>query len=284
MAFTALIVPESLSKERQMIAREKWDEEIHRLGYKKWMISQLNIFKPLNVLWPRGAGSSLQLRKNLLLLASIDTMMFGIAMGTSQIILIYARKQFHFTAVDSAAFLSTVNVVRVSALLLVLPLLTRVFRGPASARMESKGHRGSDRLDVGIIRIAVILDLIGYLGYAIAPTGAILVVAGMVASLGGIGSPTLSSSMTKHIPSDRTGQVLGASGLLHALARVVAPVIFNLIYAKTVAVYPGIVFFCLASIFVVVFVLSWGVKPHVFWDESKTEPEEEDRRAGETLS
>ena len=94
-----------------------------------------------------------------------------------------------------------------------------------------------------------------------------MIASGMTAALGGIGPPTLQSSMTKHIPADRTGQILGAAGLLHALARVVAPIIFNLIYSRTVATYAGVVFICLASVFVIVFILSWFVKPGVYFDE-----------------
>ena len=89
-----------------------------------------------------------------------------------------------------------------------------------------------------------------------------MILAGMVASFGGIGSPTLQSALTKHIPSDRTGQMLGATGLLHALARVVAPTIFNLIYSQTVGIFTQAVFVCLASVFVLASIMSWFVKPN----------------------
>jgi hypothetical protein len=118
-----------------------------------------------------------------------------------------------------------------------------------------------DLLDINVIRATVLFDLAGYIGYAFAPTTGIMFLSGMFASLGGIGPPTLQSALTQHIPADKTGQVLGASGLLHALARVVAPTVFNLIYSKTVGIYAGIVFICLASIFVVCFVFSWFLKP-----------------------
>lgn len=260
--FILFAVPESLSKERQLIAREKRRFAQEETANDDWYttIKNYNPFEPLWVLRPTGEGSSAALRKNLFVLAAIDTMMFGVAMGTLQIIIIYAEYRFGWTAVNSSMYLSAVNICRVLGLVIVLPLLTRVFRGPQQA--QSKGHKGSDMLDIWIIRGAIVFDLLGYIGYAFTPSGAIMVVSGMIASLGGIGSPTLQSSLTKHIPADRTGQVLGASGLLHALARVVAPTIFNIIYSQTVAVYAGIVFICLASIFIVVFVLSWFLRPH----------------------
>ncbi|KIW38240.1 uncharacterized protein PV06_09223 [Exophiala oligosperma] len=264
--FITLFVPESLSKERQMLAREKRRDK-RASTPRKDLVTKLrnyNLFKPLWVLRPTGEGTSPALRKNLFVLAAIDTMMFGVAMGTMQIIIIYAEYRFGWTAVDSSMFLSAVNVCRVLCLVLLLPLLTRIFRGPAPGGASSAGHKGADMLDINIIRGSILFDLIGYLGYALTPSGAIMVLGGMIASLGGIGSPTLQSALTKHIPADRTGQVLGASGLLHALARVVAPTVFNLIYRQTVGVYAGIVFLCLASIFVVVFILSWLLKPNVY--------------------
>lgn len=260
--FITLLVPESLSKERQLLAKEKRRLAKAESPQKTWL-SQLktyNLFKPLWVLRPTGEGTSSKLRQNLFVLAAIDTMMFGVAMGTMQIIIIYAEYRFGWTAVDSSMYLSAVNVCRVLGLVVLLPILTRIFRGPA--QVQSLGHKGADMLDINIIRGSIVFDLIGYVGYAMTPSGAIMVISGMIASLGGIGSPTLQSALTKHIPADRTGQVLGASGLLHALARVVAPTIFNLIYRETVGVYAGTVFICLASVFVIVFIFSWFLRPN----------------------
>ena len=88
-----------------------------------------------------------------------------------------------------------------------------------------------------------------------------MTLSGVVASIGGIGSPTLQSSLTKHVPPERTGQLLGASGLLHALARVVAPTVFNAIYSGTVGKFTQTVFVCLTATFGVAFFFSWFVRP-----------------------
>lgn len=258
--FLMLAVPESLSKERQMLAREK-HAAARTNAPKKTLWQTLrawNIFEPLWVLRPSGPGSSPALRRNLSLIAGIDTLMFGVAMGTMNIILIYAQFRFGWNEVAASLYVSAVNICRVSALIIGLPLLVRLFRNHGN---QEKGHRGSDLLDINIIRGSLIFDLIGYLGYALTPNGVIMVIAGLIASIGGIGSPTLQASLTKHLPADYTGQVLGASALLHALARVVAPTVFNLIYSKTVGIYAGIVFGCLTFIFVIAFGMSWFLKP-----------------------
>jgi nitrate/nitrite transporter NarK len=162
---------------------------------------------------------------------------------------------------ESSIFVSLVNICRVCMLIIVLPGITRLVRGPVSSRTQQK-QSGSDGLDVWVIRIAIIFDMMGYIGYSVSRTGPVFLVSGMVASLGGMGSPTVQSSLTKHVPPDRTGQLLGAIGLLHALARVVSPTIFNLIYASTVGKFSQTVFVCLASVFGVAFVISWFVRPH----------------------
>jgi MFS family permease len=243
--FLTLAVPESLSKERQMLAREKHAEaQMESPNKSLWQkIRAWNLFEPLWVLRPSGPGSSAPLRRNLFLIAGIDTLMFGVAMGTINIILIYAQFRFGWNEVAASLYVSAVNICRVTALVGLLPLLIRWFRRHGQ---QGIGHSGADLLDINIIRTSLVFDLIGYLGYALTPNGVIMVIAGLIASIGGIGSPTLQAALTKHVPADYTGQVLGASALLHALARVVAPTVFNLIYSKTVKIYAGIVFGCLA--------------------------------------
>ncbi|KAI9793709.1 MAG: hypothetical protein M1816_007604 [Peltula sp. TS41687] len=262
-----LVIPESLSKERQMIAREKHlaDKE----GEEPWSIRKMaksaNVFVPLDVLYPTGEGSSRAVRMNLVLLAAVDTTMFGVAMGSMSVVILYSEYVFHWGNLQSSIFMSVVNTSRVFMLLVVLPLISRLFRARQGQAAQRKS--GSDLLDLAIIRVAVLFDTMGYIGYTLARTGSVFIASGAMAAVGGIGSPALQSALTKHVPPDRTGQLLGALGLLHALARVVAPTIFNLIYSVTVGTCPQIVFVCLTSTFALAFLLSWFIKPHVYWDD-----------------
>ena len=73
------------------------------------------------------------------------------------------------------------------------------------------------------------------------------------------------------MPADRTGQLLGAMGLLHALARVVAPTVFNAIYAATVGTFTQLVFVCLTSVFGIAFVAAFFVRPGVGLEEPSAE-------------
>lgn len=263
VCFITIVVPESLSKKRQLVAREKHKSHLLEMGPNgDWINSlrSLNLLEPLKILWPTGEGSSPALRRNLFFLAAVDTIVFGVAMGSMTIVIIYTNYQFGWGSFESARFMSIVNSSRVMCLLVVLPLVTRYVRGKAGTTKQAA--TGSDTFDLTIVRISVLFDTLGYLGYTLSRTGATMTLSGAVAAVGGIGSPTLQSALTKHVSADRTGQLLGASGLLHALARVVAPTVFNAIYSATVGKFTQTVFVCLTATFGLAFVISWFIKPH----------------------
>ncbi|KAL1984703.1 hypothetical protein VTN96DRAFT_8736 [Rasamsonia emersonii] len=269
------VVPESVSRERQLIAREKHRaKQLDEEGSSAWVWNPMNLLKPLGILFPKVDVPGLSphrrsllaaLRRNLILLASIDTLLFGVAMGTMQVIVIYAEYMYGWGNYESSIFVSLASTVRVITLLAVLPTVTRLVRGPQSGRQVNSG---CDMLDIGIIRLSILFDLAGYIGYTTVRTGGLMMLSAMIAAFGGMGSPTLQSSLTKHVPPERTGQILGATGLLHALARVVAPTVFNLIYSVTVGKFTQAVFVCLASVFGLAFILSWFIQPNVYFPPS----------------
>ncbi|KAH9827692.1 hypothetical protein Tdes44962_MAKER00418 [Teratosphaeria destructans] len=269
--FIGLCVPESLSKRRQIEAREKHAKAVAELGpAADWIhsLQQLNLMAPLKVFWPTGPGSSPALRRNLLVLAAVDTILFGVAMGSMTVVVIYVNYQFGWKTYEASRFLSIVNSSRVFCLIVILPILTRFVRGKIDPKAKNKG---CDTFDLTLIRVAILFDTLGYAGYVISQQGGAFIASGVLASLGGIGSPTLQSALTKHVPAHQTGQLLGANSLLHALARIVAPTIFNAIYSATVGKFAQTVFVCLASTFSLAFLISWFLRPHVFFAEDDGE-------------
>ena len=257
--FLNVCIPESLSKDRQQTAQDKNDSErqaaAHYTHNWKTRVKQLNILESLRILYPRGQNVNGLARRNLLLLALIDFCCFGVAMGSMTVVIIYSNYQFGWGSVESSMFLSAVNSCRVFCLIIVLPLISRAFRGRDSSSTGPK--HGSDTLDLNLIRFSILIDAFGYIGYSVSQNGPAFVFSGMLASVGGISSPTLQSSLTKHVPSDQTGQLLGATGLLHAIARVLGPLVFNGIYSLTVSSLPQTVFICLAATFGLAHVLAW---------------------------
>lgn len=288
MLFIGLVAPESLSKKRQMLAREKYAAEIampadavsSTTGDRRFFFlftgqealvffRHANILRPLKILWPTGPGTSNRLRANLILLAMVDTIMFGVGVSVLTVIIYYLGFMFGWDTSQSSEFISIVSIVRVSCLIFVIPLLNYLVRTRRANRQRRESgfaipepNSGSDSLDLGIIRAAILFEIIGFGGYSLVRRGDLFVVAGICASVGGIGSPTLQSALTKHVPRDRVGQLLGATGLLHALARVFAPTIFLNIWGQTVGTFPQAVFVVLFGCFGVAFVVSWFIRPH----------------------
>ena len=270
LLFLVFVVPESLTKERQLRARQKKisssseDEQRMPSSWSSSLLKPLslvtNVFQPLTILWPTGEGTKPAVRHNLVLLAAVDTTMFGVAMGSLTVVLIYVEYVFGWGTLEKSALVSITNICRVIMLVVIMPVVSRILRGPRSGSVQKLS--GCDNIDLGFIRTAIAFDLLGYIGYSTVTNGNLFILCGAIASLGGMGSPTLQAALTKHVPPDRTGQVLGAVGLLHASARVVAPTVFNLIYAKTVGKFTQTVFVCLAATFGLAFILSWFIKPH----------------------
>jgi len=260
--FVNFLVPESLSAKRQEAARQRHREEKERNGPSDWInqLRNINLLAPLKILWPTGPGTSSALRRNLILLAATDTITFGVAMGAMGVVVIYTNLQFGWQELESGRFVSVVNSARVLTLLVALPIVSRLVRGKNGTRKQR--NTGSDLFDLSLIRFAVFFDTVGYLAYALSRNGALFMLSGTVAAVGGIGSPALGSALTKHVPPDRVGQLLGATGLLHALARVLGPTVFNGIYSATVSSYRQTVFVCLAITFGAAFVLSWFIRPY----------------------
>ncbi|KAL8948284.1 MAG: hypothetical protein Q9222_005519 [Ikaeria aurantiellina] len=267
--FVLFVAPESLTKERQTAAREKANfnmVEMPSFAGDSWSSQAMetfhryNILVPLKVLWSSSGGSSRAVRRNLVTLAAVDTIMFGVAMGSMTVVLIYSEYMFGWGTFETSIFVSIVNICRVTNLIVILPSISRLVRGPRNP--ATMGKSGSDNLDLYVIRAAIFFDMLGYIGYATVREGNLFILSGALASIGGMGSPTLQSALTKHVPPEQTGAVLGAAGLLHALARVVGPLIFNSIYSATVGKFTQTVFVCLGSTFFLAFVLSWFIRPH----------------------
>ncbi|KAL8656023.1 MAG: hypothetical protein Q9226_002813, partial [Calogaya cf. arnoldii] len=212
--FVLLLVPESLNKERQKAAREKAEfigvAEGYSMTWVSWirtMYRSWNFLAPLKVLWPSGSGNN-AVRRNLVAIAAVDTAMFGVAMGSMTVVIIYSEFQFGWGTFETSLFVSVVNVCRVTNLMVFFPTISRLIRGPRDN--ATMGKSGSDNLDLYIIRIAIFFDMLGYFGYASVRTANLFVVSGALASVGGMGSPTLQSALTKHVPPEQTGAVLGA--------------------------------------------------------------------------
>lgn len=134
-------------------------------------------------------------------------------------------------------------------------------RQSASSKCNRPETGSFDRLDVFLIRISILSDIVGYVGYAIAPTGTIFTLSGAVAALGAIGLSTSEASMTKIVGSEQTGELLGALAFLQAMARIIAPTVASLTYSRTVSSRPALVFWGVAICFAAAGIATFWAEP-----------------------
>ncbi|CAJ2502079.1 Uu.00g049320.m01.CDS01, partial [Anthostomella pinea] len=296
--FFWFVLPESMSKKRQEIAREKHRADmqavdgslpesvtrivgprlsslmVDNLGTWLPFIFSANPFAPLKILWPHGAHNR-ALRRNLILFAIVDTIIMGTAIGSGTVTVLYSEFMFGWETPEAARFVSIVSLSRVVILLGFFPLVNYIFRiRPLRRKRELSGslhdvetNSGADNLDVWLLRFALVSDLAGIIGYIFARKEELFVVSGIITAFGGLAGATIQSSVTKHVPAERVGSLLGAMGLLHALGRVFAPILFNGIYAATIETYPQAFFVVLASLFGLAVLASIFVRPHLYMKE-----------------
>ncbi|KAI9765806.1 MAG: Hippocampus abundant transcript 1 protein [Geoglossum simile] len=208
---------------------------------------------------------------NLIALASVNTIMFGAVMGAMNVMMLYSEFIFGWGNKESGTFLSIINIFRTLATVLILPLAISLSR----RFFHQTSTHGFNTLDLLLLRLSILSDLIGYIGYALAPTGALFTVSGAVASLGAIGLATSEASMTKLVGSAKTGELLGALGFLQAMARIVAPTVANLTYSWTVDKAPQVVFWGIAVCFGGAGVVTFLIRPDEAGGAGESEEDED---------
>ncbi|KAI5463268.1 major facilitator superfamily domain-containing protein [Mariannaea sp. PMI_226] len=264
------VVPESLSKRKQLVAREKYEkeQELRSQAPTTWLatIQNANPFSPLKALWPTGPGTSPALRRNIVALALDDVIILGSAFSAGSVIILYSGYIFNWGTFESSRFVSALSMIRVFILMGLFPIINYFGRTRPAARRRAAGlvdtQVGADNLDVWVLRVALVSDIIGAVGYTLARSDKLFFASGMVTAVGGLGGATTQAMITKHVPPGRVGQLLGAVGMLHALCRVLGPVLFNGVYAATVKTYPQAIFVLLTATFGVALACALVVRPH----------------------
>lgn len=107
--FMTFVLPESLSKKRQLAAREKHARAKEALGPARY-IRTSNPFAPLDILLPTGPGAK-RLRRNFLVLAFIDMVLLGAAMSAGTVIILYSEYMFEWGNLESSRFISMTSMV-----------------------------------------------------------------------------------------------------------------------------------------------------------------------------
>lgn len=275
--FLLAFVPESLLNLQKRTGSVTMDmQQFFGIGLHQTWTEKAKSANLLRIFSSQSA-SSRGTRRNLIALAAVNIIMFGAFMGAMNVMMLYSEFIFGWGNKESGIFLSTVNFFRTLATILVLPLAIHLFKRysrPNHLTPSRNRTTGFNHLDLLLIRTSILSDIIGYIGYALAPTGAFFTLSGAIAALGAIGLATSEASMTKLVGSAQTGELLGALGFLQAMARIVAPTIANLTYSWSVGKMPQLVFWGLAVCFVAAGVATFWAHPGVAGEGKESESEE----------
>ncbi|RWA14737.1 hypothetical protein EKO27_g343 [Xylaria grammica] len=310
ISFLWFVVPESLSKKRRMIAQEKHQADQETIQamlpgsargspesrlpawiagdrLRTWLLVLLsaNPLAPLKMFVPSGRENR-RLRRNFILLGFIDAVLISATLGAGTVLILYAKFMFDWKTLESSLFISIVSFFRVIVLLVLFPTVNYFFRiRPLRRAQAASGdfrieetHSGADDLDVWLLRLALLCDTIGVVGYVFVRTQELFVLSAVCTAFGGLASATIQSTMTKQVPAEQVGSMLGAMGLLHAVSRVFAPIIFDGIYAGTIETFPQAFVVVLASLFGLAVLASLFIRPYLVLQEGYTPVPERDSR------
>ncbi|KAF2838561.1 MFS general substrate transporter [Patellaria atrata CBS 101060] len=190
-------------------------------------------------------------RRNVVLLLLINMLIYTAAMGPSEPLILYPQLVFHWRNLETNLFMSTINFSRAAISAFALPLLIRFFTHkshPPPSSNPSTTPPGPAPLDSRLLSLAILTDLAGYLAYALAPTGVLFTLAGVLSAFGAVGLALTEATLTKHVGGDRVGELMGGLGLLQGLVRIFAPGVCGVLFAWSAGWMPGLVFVCVAAI------------------------------------
>ncbi|KAK9234790.1 major facilitator superfamily domain-containing protein [Lipomyces kononenkoae] len=256
VCFVLFVVPESVSRQHRLDARE-----MHRLNREfdtgrprnfRELLRTMNFLQPLKVLVPRD-GTATVVRRNLMWLSFIDTLLLGTGAGGMMIIILYAEFTFGWTSTEAGYFMSVGGSVKAFVLVILLPVIMKFLRARDPNGLH---HVGASFSDIALIRFAIVVEFIAFFGYMLSRNSAEFALSGCLGAVGGIASPTLQSTLTKHVKKEDVGALLGALALLHSICQIIAPTIYSTIYAYTVGWYPKAVFIAFLFTFAIAFVCS----------------------------
>ncbi|KAI0341888.1 MFS general substrate transporter [Trametopsis cervina] len=279
------IVPESLSKRRQLEARKlKREEEQAAQGRRRSSILQrstklLGILAPLALFYPTApAADDLDPLKrpkrdwNLLLLA--------LAYGSTQLIIgsytykfQYTASAFGWTSEEIGYWLSMVGVTRALYLTAILPLCIKLFKstpktGPIHLPADSDESRTESNtdpetlaskstthhalaFDLSLAKVSIAIEVVSYTLLCFANSAVPYTLFTMVDALGAGFEPAVSSvALGLYIQRGGTesGKLFGALSVVQSLCTfILGPIVFGTTFVKTVAIFPKAIFLLAAG-------------------------------------
>ncbi|KAF7973488.1 hypothetical protein HWV62_14980 [Athelia sp. TMB] len=260
-------------------------------------------FGPLALFLPKDGVDAAGRKKKDWSLTFLAMASFGymLGMGIFQIKYMYAVHVYKWGPGQLSYYISLLGGLRAVALLLVLPFIIATFKPKTKTKSTSKGQPGAPAkpttallaqemsFDLLLTRLSFILEIISHTSVACLPNPAsqpttyqqsIFIVASSLSSFSagvvpGIQSLALCITQSRALAITKaggvvhevgTGKLFGALSVLQAAGQmIIGPMLFGVIYSKTVADFPDAIFatagaFCIASLSFVLMIRPDGGK------------------------
>lgn len=205
-------------------------------------------------------ASSISRQRNMVILAFVDFVVFGVYLGISPLQLAYPGYLFHWTPAIQSLVMALTSSWSVLVLIALFPTAMML------VRRRDRRISGTSLLkfgELGAIKVCLMLQLMGSIGISLAQTPGAFIISSLIVSSSAPMSPLLTSCLTAYVPSDQIGQLLGILSFLHAISRVVMPAVMNATYSRTVGLFPAPLFMLLAILQGVSLLATMGVKTDV---------------------
>jgi DHA1 family tetracycline resistance protein-like MFS transporter len=110
----------------------------------------------------------------------------------------------------------------------------------------------------------LVCGMFGFLGYGLAPTGRLFVLATPVFSIMGLYGPSAQGLMTKRVSHSEQGQLSGANSSVMGITGMIGPTMFTVTFATFIGSraswhLPGAPFFLASALMLVAAVIAWSV-------------------------
>ncbi|ORZ35226.1 major facilitator superfamily domain-containing protein [Catenaria anguillulae PL171] len=134
-----------------------------------------------------------------------------------------------------------------------------VFTAPGNVPAAASNKRGQP-MEARVLRYAFLAYGVAFILFGLAPTGLMYLLASPLDAPGVLAFPLMRSMLTQTVPANMQGTLLGLSSTISSLSHIVCPILYTGLYASTVGVFDGAIYFVGATCWFVALVLSLFVQ------------------------
>lgn len=254
ICYTGILIPESQVVIRDSDLPTKSPKIAHKDPKPRQLLRECNLLEPFKIFKSR-AGNQPRYTKNLVTLAVIDALAFGVHVGLPVVSILYSEYRFQWTNYQINMFLTITNLSRATILAILLPLLVRLTKSSKSGNRvglqigDSKHPLHDRRKDIVIIRVSLLVELFGQMGFLSSKSSLSFGFSSVLTAAGSPISPVAQSLMTSLVEPNTWGSLFGSISLLHSITRAFIPAMMHLVYSSTVQCMSYFVFGMLSAIF-----------------------------------